>query len=124
VTVKTVSVTGVTLPVSINPGDAWQQSTVLEINNKSTTASGEATYRFKAIGPEQVTVPSGTFNARRFDVHAAMTVDSGQGLTTTFDGSQWMVPEVGQIKKAGSQVLIQGQAPSPVEIGEASYPIP
>jgi hypothetical protein len=66
VTIKTLAVTGVTLPVGFKAGDAWQEHLVLEVSNLAdAAASAEMNLLFTAVGPEQVIVPAGAFSAMR-----------------------------------------------------------
>jgi len=125
VTVKTTAVTGVALPASLSPGDVWQQRSVLEITDpKGNTYTGEEFLQFRAVGPEDVTVPAGNFNAQRMSVHAETLIHAAKDLLTTFDGQQWMVPELGLVKRSGELVLFVGQAPHQLEFELQSYQIP
>ncbi len=125
VVVKTTAVTGVTLPVSIKAGDAWQERAVLEVSNLADIAvSAEMTFQFLAVGPEQVTVPAGNFSAMRVKLHAEMLIHSGKGLLTTLDGAQWMVPVLGVVKRSGDLTLVQGQPSAQLEFDLVSYHIP
>jgi hypothetical protein len=124
-TVKTTAVTGVALRASISPGDVWQQRSVLEITGpKGNTSTGELFLQFRAVGPEQVTVPAGDFLAQRMSVHAELLIHATKDLFTTFDGTQWMVPELGLVKRSGNLVFFQGQAAHQLEFELQSYHIP
>lgn len=124
-TVKTTAVTGVTLLASISPGDVWQQRSVLEISDlKGNTSTGELFQQFRAVGPEQVTVPAGNFLAQRMSVHTELLIHAAKDLLTTFDGAQWMVPELGLVKRSGDLVFFQGQAAHQLEFDLQSYHIP
>jgi hypothetical protein len=89
VTIKTLAVTGVTLPVGFKAGDAWQENLVLEVSNLAdAAASAEMNLLYTAVRPEQVIVPAGAFSAMRVKLHVDLLIHSGKGLLTTLVDSQ------------------------------------
>jgi hypothetical protein len=127
VDLHTKSVSGVSLPATINAGDTWTQALDLEgtetINGTASLASNNLTYDCKASGVESVTVAAGTFDAMRVDcttvAHVVVQmsnnpVDTTLNLTTT----SWYVNDVGVVKSLTSGLGIE----STVEL--ISYTIP
>jgi hypothetical protein len=122
VKIDILSNTGVSLPSSINIGDAWSQTTEIRMTSESLNGTGRWIGNFKAIGPEQVTVPAGTFQALRIDGTTKSESDPYPSLNLTAEGSSWYVPLVGLVKNAGH---IFGQtADYTYELDLASYKIP
>jgi len=103
VTVQNLSNTGVTLPANPRTGDSWTQVSELS----ATTSEGEVltgtlTIEFSAAGMESISVPAGTFNGLRIDVHAeAAYQQSGYSSTLIWDGTEWLAPGVGRVKATG-----------------------
>ncbi len=95
---ETLSQTGVTYPLSIRIGDSWSQETTFHLTSSSENGDGRLTYEFHAVGPEEVTVPAGTFQAMRVDVSADAT---GPIMTVYYDGTMWLVPVLGRVKQTG-----------------------
>ena len=104
---ETKDQSGVTLPASINAGDAWSQSLTLEgtqtINGTSFPASNQFTSDCEAIGVESVTVEAGTFEAMRVECQITMNVSLTMGdtpIASTLDlaGTNWYVENVGLVK--------------------------
>lgn len=121
---KTVSTTGVTVPVHINPGDSWSQDTQLQLTTSNGSIDGTVNYTFQAIGLEQVTVPGGTFNAMKVQVTAkSQSVISGVPVNITADGFDWFAAGVGRVK-GSEKVTVNGSLVSDVEGELQSYHIP
>lgn len=121
---KTITTTGVTIPVHINAGNSWSQVTQFEFNIPNFSVTGTLTYNFQAIGLEQVTVPAGTFNAMKIQVNAnSEDVKSGVPINITADGFYWFAPGVGRVK-ASEKVSANGSLVSDVEGALQSYHIP
>ena len=121
---KTLSTSGVTIPIQIEAGDTWGQVSELEFTSAQQTNQATLTYNYSAFGSEQVTVPAGTFNAMKVQVHAStQAVLSGQSVAVTVSGFEWFAPGVGHIKS--SETVYALGIPFASEEGELqSYKIP
>jgi DUF3108-like len=102
VNVKLTSVTGITLPASIATGDTWQQSAEFEATSDQLDVNGRFVLDYTAMGYENVTVPSGTFNALRIDTTIHIEVSMFHIEAGTFTVSTWLAPDVGMIKREGT----------------------
>jgi hypothetical protein len=114
--------TGVSLPSSINIGDTWSQTTEIQMTSESLNGTGRWIGNFKAVGPEDVTVPAGTFSAMRIDATLKSESDPYPSLNLTVEGSSWYGPEVGLIKNAGH--IFGETADYTYELDLVSYKIP
>lgn len=100
-TVTTTANTGLTLPLTIKPGDTWTQRTDYSLTSSAgVSGTSTTTYTFKAIGPESVTVPAGTFEAMRVDMNvaSAFTFADGKVLPSSSSASTWLVKGKGLAK--------------------------
>jgi hypothetical protein len=104
---QTTAQSGVTLPASINPGDAWSQSLTIEgtqsIYDVKYQARNQLTSNCTAIGIETVTVEAGTFQAMRVDCRTVMNIsltieDKPNQTTLTIDTTNWLAENVGLVK--------------------------
>jgi len=114
-TVQTLSVTGVSIPADVQPGDSWS-------SDEEITASGfgvDETFTihadYHAIGMETITVPAGTFDALRVDFTMTNTSET---LPVSIEGTSWFAAGVGQVKNTG----LLGDISSDLEL--TSYSIP
>jgi hypothetical protein len=123
-TMKTLSTSGLTIPVQIKAGDTWGQVSQLEFTSAQQTNQATLTYNFSAFGSEQVTVPAGTFNAMKVQVRAStQAVLSGQSVAVMVSGFEWFAPGVGHVKS--SETVYALGIPFASEEGELqSYKIP
>lgn len=105
--VETTSVTGVTIPASIAPGDRWTQRYVLSAKLVSSQGSGSGvgsvSTGYRALGNEDVVVPAGTFSALkvRFSGTYRFTITvagASAPANHTFSGFLWLVQNVGVVK--------------------------
>ena len=108
---QTTAFSGVTLPATVNPGDAWEQATTLEgdetINDMVIPAKNEFTNSCKAVGMESVTVEAGTFDAMRVDCMTNMKItitmqETPVETTVILNGSNWYAENVGMVKSAST----------------------
>jgi len=149
---------GVTLPPVINAGDTWTQETDFEFTSSNLlgwnwikwnifrkplnsqtlplpAGSGRFIYNYKAIGTDQVILPTGTYNAVRIDVIAEGYIDPSRDfsptfegttdgqvchrnsnkadevnplMSLTFEGTTWWMPGIGWVKKVGTLSNSQG----------------
>ncbi len=100
------TVDGISIPVSLNIGDSWTQTSSGTISPEDDdaqlmfTTTGSRT----AVGIETVAVPAGTFEAIRVDsiVEMDSTLKTPDGtipfLTTTSAGSLWLAEGIGAVK--------------------------
>jgi hypothetical protein len=104
---QTTSLSGVTLPATINSGDTWSQALTLEgtqtINGSTYPARNDLTSDCKAIGMESVTVEAGTFDAMRVECQTIMKLSLQMGdvpmeNTLNLTGTNWYVRDVGLVK--------------------------
>jgi hypothetical protein len=123
-TVQTTAVTGITLPAHISLGDVWQEHAVLQVNGKSGSFTVELMYQARAVVNEQVSVAAGSFNALHLAAHGEILIHSGGGIQTVFDGTQWMAPGVGLVKRTGTLTTTPGGQTAQVEFELTSYSIP
>lgn len=107
VNVKLSSVSGMTLPAIIAPGDTWQQSADFEATSQQLNVDGRFVLDNTAVGYENVTVPGGTFNALRIDTTIHIEVSMFHIEAGTFTISTWLAPDVGMIKREGTSNLSQ-----------------
>ena len=101
VNVKLTSVSGITLPAEIVPGDTWQQSADFDATSQQLNANGRFVFDYIAVGYESVTVPSGTYNALRVDATIRIEVSAFHIQAGTYTLSTWLAPKVGTIKSEG-----------------------
>ncbi|OGN94277.1 MAG: hypothetical protein A2Z71_01630 [Chloroflexi bacterium RBG_13_50_21] len=102
VNVELTSISGISLPAKIVPGDAWQQTADWEASSQDFNLKGRFAFNYTAVGYESVTVPFGTFNALRVDATIRIEVSGFRILAGTYTTTTWMVPEVGIIKSEGT----------------------
>jgi hypothetical protein len=119
---ETVSVQGMTLPLSIAPGDEWDQTTEVTFTSPSASGPATLTHKAEAIGPESVTVPAGTFEARRIDVQSTMQSALFGGDDISFEATYWLVPELGLVRMAGAGEALGTEFKSEIELVAASLP--
>ena len=124
VTVETTAASGVTLPVHISLGDVWQERAVLQVTGNSASYTAELMYQARAVVDEQVTVPAGTFNALRLAVHAELLIHANGLPPSIFDGTQWMAPGVGLVKRSGTLDSGPGTPSLAIDFELTSYSIP
>ncbi len=123
--IETLSQTGVTIPLSIAPGDSWSQETTFHLTSSSVNGDGRLIYEFHAVGPEDVSVPAGDFHAMRVDVKARMETAYGPEMTTYYEGTMWLVPELGRVKQSGeTRVGDPSGEGLPATVELESYKIP
>jgi hypothetical protein len=104
-------ISGVTFPVTINPGDTWQHA--LEFTGSITVAGqdfdakGDAQSSFQAIDYESVAVPAGTFDAIKIHVDTTIIINGNFNaislpvkVTTPYD--YWFVQDIGWVKASGT----------------------
>jgi hypothetical protein len=102
VNVKLTSVSGITLPAHIAPGDTWQQSADFEATSQQLNVSGRFVFDYTAIGFESITVPGGTFDALRMDATIHVEVSAFRLEAGTYTVSTWLAPDVGLVKSEGT----------------------
>ncbi len=102
VTVKLTSNSGITLPSVIKPGDTWQQTADFDATSQSFNLNGRFVFDYTAVGYENVTVPSGSFNALRVDATIRIEVSGFRVLAGTYTTSAWMAPGIGVVKSEGT----------------------
>ncbi len=100
--VKLSSVSGITLPAKIAPGDTWQQTADFSATSPQLNASGTIAIDYAAIGYENVTVPLGTFNALRVDVIIRILVTPLKIEAGSYTASTWLVQDIGMVKSEGT----------------------
>ena len=107
--VKTVS--GVTFPRAISPGDQWQHNLDFEgslgFAGQSGEAEGDAQAGFTAVGNENVTVPAGTFETLKIQMDTTLNMNvvfQGLSVPVTFNASYtyWFVEDIGWVKASGT----------------------
>lgn len=102
VNIKLGTVSGITLPHKINPGDTWQQSAEFEASSQETNLNGRLVFDYTAVGYENVTAASGTYNALRVDATIRIQVTGLRIQAGTYTTSIWMAPGVGIVKSQGT----------------------
>jgi len=106
---QTTELSGLTLPATINTGDAWEQTLTLEgtetINGTAIPAKNQVANTCKAVGVESVTVEAGTFDAMKVECVTIMNLeivmnDSPIQNTMTINGTSWYAEKIGLVKTA------------------------
>ncbi len=100
--VKLSSVSGITLPAKITPGDTWQQTADFSATSPQLNASGTIAIDYAAVGYENVTVPYGTFDALRVDVTIRILVTPLKIEAGSYTASTWLVQDIGMVKSEGT----------------------
>ncbi len=104
---ETTAMSGLTLPATINAGDAWEQTLTLEgtqtINETVMPAKNQVTNTCKAVGIESVTVEAGTFDAMKVECITVMNIEIVMNDTPiqnsmTINGTNWYAEKVGLVK--------------------------
>jgi hypothetical protein len=104
---ETTAMSGLTLPATINAGDAWEQTLTLEgtetINGTVMPAKNQVANTCKAVGVESVTVEAGTFDAMKVECITVMNIeivmnDSPIQNTMTINGTNWYAENIGLVK--------------------------
>jgi hypothetical protein len=122
---------GVTLPVSISPGDKWKQSFFIEgtqsMGGETALTQGTVNYSFTAVGEEGVTVPAGAFWAMKIQVETSFDLQiTVQGLTVpVFYGSSgffWYNTSSGLVKISESGDFLDEPYSATVELVSESFP--
>lgn len=106
--------------VGSGPAGSWAQETTFNFSSSSRSGAGRLVYEFHAAGPDEITVPAGTFPAVRIEVKARMETE---GLTTLYDGTMWLVPEIGRVKETG-ETHVDGSSLGVTTVELQSYNIP
>jgi hypothetical protein len=102
VNVKLTSISGVTLPATISPGDTWQQTADFEATSQQLNVNGRFVFDYSAVGYENITVPAGSFNALRVDTTIRIEVSMFHVEAGTYTLSTWLAPDVGLVKSEGT----------------------
>ena len=106
-TVETTSVSGVTIPAALAPGDRWTQRYVLSAKLVSSQGSGSGegsvSTTYRALGPVDVVVHAGSFSALRVrfsGTYRFQITVAGASVPAnhTFSGFLWLVRDVGVVK--------------------------
>ncbi len=107
--VGTTSVTGVTIPSSIEVGDTWSQTYVgtLDVKGQPVSLDFAIDISYNAVAKEEVTVSLGTFQALKVNstIQSIFTLKGG-GVSMplyTYDatGTSWWVENIGPVKTTG-----------------------
>jgi len=124
---QTTEQSGMTLPASPQPGDAWTQTVTLEgtetIGDTQIPAKNQFSNSCKAVGVESVTVAAGTFDALRVECQTSMTITvtmQGNDISTpvNFQATNWYVQGVGLVKTVSTGANLD----STIEL--TSYTVP
>jgi hypothetical protein len=105
--VKLTSVSGITLPAKIAPGDTWQQTADFEATSQQLNVNGRFVLDYTAVGYENVTVPAGTFNTIRVDATIHIQVSAFHIEAGTYAITTWLAPDVGLVKSEGTSHVSQ-----------------
>lgn len=127
-TFETTAMDGVTLPASVNQGDAWSQNFTMEgtesINGQDIASKSQIAFSCTAGANESVTVPAGTFNAVHMDCISKIDITitmNGVDVPTTVNttSTMWYAPGVGLVK---SEDVVSGSQNVTLEL--TAYYIP
>jgi len=102
VNINLLSNSGISLPAKINPGDTWQQIAEFDASSASYSTNGRLVFDYNAVGYENITVPSGSYNALRVDTTIRIEISAFRILAGTYEMTTWMAPNVGIIKTQGT----------------------
>jgi hypothetical protein len=115
---RTTSVTGVTVPRSLRPGDSWNQSYrlrgTIDLGGTKAVVKGSVAERFDAGGVVSVSVPAGTFDAIAIDTSVTLDLQTTVAgartpLALTFRGTTYLAKGVGMVESTSATSLL-GQA--------------
>jgi len=102
-----LNASGVTLPVTIDPGNQWIQSydykTEGNLGGNSMTSTGTVESRFEVLGIESITTPAGTFQAVKIREETRENASGTIGGATLNSSSEsitfyWFVEGVGRVR--------------------------
>jgi hypothetical protein len=113
---------GITLPRHIDPALSWQQVFGWRATSADVSSNGSFTYQFKAMGPEVVAVPFGSFDAMRINVEVELEMGGPTGMKGTYAQSMWFVQDVGLVKVEGESHIKGVEFTDSMEL--ASYDSP
>lgn len=99
--VSLISVSGISLPAEIKPGDSWQQLAQVDATLNGTSTSGWIVFNYTAVGFEDISVPMGTFNALRVDANIRVEVTPLRILAGQYNSSFWLAHDIGMVKSTG-----------------------
>jgi hypothetical protein len=128
---ETSNVQGVLLPATVSPGDQWTFSLTLkgtaEISGATAQATGDASYDFKAIGMESVTIPAGAFDAMKIDGVLTLSLTATVAglpipIKIAINTTSWYAPSVGLVKTVSTGDVIGTPINDTLELH--SYNIP
>jgi hypothetical protein len=102
VQIQLISNSGTSLPVSISPGDTWQQIAEGNASSVDFNLDGRFVFDFSAVGYEDVTVPSGTYHALRVNTTIRIEVSGFHILAGTYQLTTWLVANIGMVKSEGA----------------------
>jgi len=104
---QTTASSGVTLPSTVNAGDAWEQTLTLEgtqtINETVIPTKNQFSNTCKAIGIESVTVEAGTFDAMKVECMTVMDItitmnENPIQQNLTLNNVHWYAENIGLVK--------------------------
>lgn len=104
---QTTASSGVTIPSTVNAGDAWEQTLTLEgtqtMNETIIPTKNQFTNTCKAIGVESVTVEAGTFDAMKVECLTVMdlTITMNNNpiqQNLTLNNVHWYAENIGLVK--------------------------
>lgn len=96
------------LPAKIEVGTRWPATVEVETANGKLTQTG--TYR--VVAEEKVTVPAGTFTAKKVVLEGSATSSAGKA---TIKGTYWFVENVGSVKTLIEQQM-EGGSPATIAL--------
>lgn len=110
--IKTQNASGVTYPKEMTPGSTWQHTLdytgTMDIAGETAQVTGSAISIFTAVGNENITIPSGTFDAIKIQVESTINITSTfQGVivppvTVSGSSTSWFAEGVGWIKSVST----------------------
>lgn len=128
----TSNVQGVTIPANLQPGAQWTNSFDIQgvmtiAEGQTAEASGSVSLAAQALGLESVSVPAGTFNAMKIELHTTFSITAtfqGIGIPVSISGvsTLWYAPGVGMVKSTDSGEFSGSSYTSTTEL--QSYSIP
>jgi hypothetical protein len=126
---RTTTVTGVTIPASIDPGDSWEQSYELkgaiDLGGAKAVVTGSVVERFNAGNVVDVTVQAGTFRAIAIDTSVTLDLQTTVAGTNTpvrmdFTGRTYLAEGVGMVKSTSAASLFGQKFSTTIELGTYS----
>jgi hypothetical protein len=99
--VTLISVSGISLPSEINPGDSWQQVAEVDATLNGTSMNGWIVFNYTAVGIENISVPMGIVSHLAVDAKIKLMCTPLRILAGQYNSTFWLAPDIGMVKSTG-----------------------